>query len=163
MHIAAVQTACFQYRSFSSSSPLMQLWRDACVCLHLCDGSELCFSGSPSANLNLQTNGCRAWAWKTLFRLQTLVSAQNTSGPNASGTITANSFWERMLCPLYCPMKQRRYAWAVCTQTCFVSRLSSVIMSCCHIMLLMNQWMLHRLNCAKEGWRRKRQTWWIKL
>lgn len=78
----------------------------------------MCFSGSRSANLNLLPNGCRTWAWKTLFQLQTPASAQSTSGPNASGTITANSFWERTLYPPYCPMKQRRWTFTLCTQIC---------------------------------------------
>lgn len=83
------------------------------VCLCLCEGCllPLLFSGSHSANLNLLPNGCRAWAWKTLFQLQTLVSAQNISDPNASGITMANSFWERMLYLLYYPMKQQRWAF----------------------------------------------------
>lgn len=83
----------------------------------------LCFSGSHSANLNLLPNGCRTWAWKTLFQLQTPASAQSISGPNASGTITANSFCERMLYPPYCPMKQQRWAFTLCTQM-------SIVLSC---------------------------------
>lgn len=95
---------------------------DICViqiCLNLSDLSSLMFSGSHSANLSLLPNGCRAWAWKTLFQLQTPASAQNIFGPNASGTITGNSFWEKMLYPPYCPTKQPRCAFRL-----YVSKLS---------------------------------------
>lgn len=89
----------------------------------------LCLSGSHSVNLNLRPNGCRAWAWKTLFQLPTPVSAQNTSGPNASGITTANSFWERMLYPLYCRTKQQRWAFRLYTHNRVLQLSNPIILS----------------------------------
>lgn len=109
--------------------------------------SLFCVSGFHSASLNLPANGCTAWGWKTSSQLPTPASAQSISGPTASGTTTANSFWGRMQCPPYSPIRRIRQRWGNIEY--------SSLMVCCQSKQVI---LFDRLNFVKEGWYQRRQT-----